>query len=89
MWDLRNEIEHDSSGDPRKEAKSKLIKKILWIVGHFSIESIHPYKDLTEQELIELPVTNLQMIEAMATLFRKWEKDRSKMAKVGEDEEEK
>jgi hypothetical protein len=68
-------IEHDSSGDPKAEVKRKLVTKILWLVNRFSEESDHPYKKFVEDELLLLPLPNLQMIEEQAMAFKTWEKN--------------
>jgi hypothetical protein len=76
MWEARNDVEHDNGGDPALEVKRKIVLKILWSVNQFSPEVDHPYKNFTELELLDLPLVNLQMIDAQAVQFNKWNKNK-------------
>jgi hypothetical protein len=88
MWETRNDIEHNSNGDPSKEIKRKLILKIMWNIKNFSQESAHPYKSFEDTELMELPLANLQMIDVQAEQFRLWDKNKQKNSEVEENIED-
>jgi hypothetical protein len=88
MWGIRNNIEHDTDGDPVKEKKRKLIEKILWGIKKIGKAINHPYEKSTFVELINLPLQNLQIIDTYVNPKRwKWHiQEYNKRKKITEEE---
>jgi hypothetical protein len=70
-WQIRNDIEHDTEGDPNKTKKIKLIEKIVWSIDQIGNAVKHPYAELEYDELIEMPTQNLQMMAEYLNV-KKW-----------------
>jgi hypothetical protein len=90
MWEMRNDVEHDTEGEPIKEKKRKIIDKILWGIDQIGEAIQHPYEDSTYEELIELPLQNLQIIDAYVNP-KKWKwhiQEHKKMLKEREESED-
>jgi hypothetical protein len=87
MWGIRNDIEHDTEGDPVKEKKRKLIEKILWGIKKIGKAINHPYEKSTFVELINLPLQNLQIIDTYVNPKRwKWHiQEYNKRIKITEE----
>jgi hypothetical protein len=57
-WQIRNNIEHDNDGEPIKRSKEKIIERILWIQKQISPEKEHPFKHVTKEDIMRLPLEN-------------------------------
>jgi hypothetical protein len=81
-WNCRNEIEHDLTGDPVKAKKEKKILHIQWIVKNSKVCQKHSYYNEEKDNLIKLPLNNLQMMEHQLNNLAKTDKERKQPNQV-------
>jgi RNase H len=63
-WTIRNNIEHDSDGDPERMKKLKLGEKLIWHKDKLKTEhKIEIYTDMHIDKLLNMPMANLQIME--------------------------
>jgi hypothetical protein len=63
-WTIRNNIEHDSDGDPERMKKYKIGEMIMWHQVQLKNEhKVEMFTDMTTDKLLNLPMSNLQIME--------------------------
>jgi hypothetical protein len=62
-WTIRNDIEHGSNDDPMATKKSKIVAKILWQKERIDYFPNRYLENLSEDDLLKLPMDNLVMTE--------------------------
>ena len=71
-WFARNESEHNLNDNSTEIAKTKLIEQITWLKEKINTSTEHPYKNISDEELKQLPTNNLNMmVEQITNIYMK------------------
>jgi hypothetical protein len=60
VWTIRNDIEHSTDGDQVRNQKDRLIEKIMWTKSKVENFPTSYLKNITEDEIRDLPLGNLK-----------------------------
>jgi hypothetical protein len=82
-WNIRNNVEHDTEGDPVRMKKYKLSKKVIWHRDQLKEHKIDIYKDMHTDKLLNMPMANLQIIERqLESMYKTKQKAEQKKKKL-------
>jgi hypothetical protein len=68
-WQTRNDIEHGMDGDPIRTKKDKLIQQIMWQKDKLVFIPNNYLRNLTADQLENLPLDNLEMTAAQLRIL--------------------
>jgi hypothetical protein len=70
-WTTRNEIEHSTDGDQIRNQKDRLIAKIMWTKEKIVNFPTSYLKNISEEEIQDLPLGNLKMMDSQLQTLRR------------------